>query len=245
MKSEVAVKESRTIPNSLMKYENFTRQEFEKAMKDSYNLTTPQVSYDLKKQLEQGLIVRSGWAQYSFSKKRKYSFEYSEQTLNIVNLLSNEFEGLEFQIFELRQLNDFMNHQMAHNTIFVSVENELIKFVFDALWRAFPGKVLLKPKVGDYYRYKQDDEIVINRLPSESPKGYEQSWQSRLEKILVDVFTDKLISEIVPEGEKKTIIDGAFEEYLLDVKTMVRYAKRKGAEKKFAQILEEYGKVTS
>ena len=88
--------------------------------------------------------------------------------------------------------------------------------------------------------YLQDDEIVVGRLPSESPKGFNRPWESRLEKIIVDVFTDKLISRIVPEGEKGAIISGAFDSYLLDEKTMIRYAKRKGVDARFRKILKEY-----
>ncbi len=152
-------------------------------------------------------------------------------------------DGLDFQVFELRQLNRFMNHQMAHNTIFVAIENDLVDYVFESLWKTYPGRVMLKPKADQYYRYRQDDEIVVGRLPSETPKGIDEPWMSRLEKILVDVFTDKLVSQIVPDGEKEAIIDGAFSDYMLDENTMIRYAKRKGAEKKMQKVLTEYGKA--
>ena len=140
----------------------------------------------------------------------------------MVKTISDGYDGLDFQVFELTQLNDFMNHQMAHNTIFVSIENDLLDYVFDTLWKAYPGKVLLKPKADQYYRYRQDDEIVVGRLPSETPRGIDEPWMSRLEKILVDVFTDKLVSAIVPEGEKEGILDGAFNNYMIDQNTIIR-----------------------
>ena len=70
------------------------------------------------------------------------------------------------------------------------------------------------------------DEHGYTKLPSESPKGFDEPWEIRLEKIVVDVFTDKLVSRIVPDGEKGAIISGAFDSYLLDEKTMIRYARR-------------------
>ena len=235
----------RELPCSLKEMESFSRQEFTSALVSSYGMSEPQVAYDLKKWLDQGDLVRAGWGRYSYPVKRVYSHRYSDSDVNVVNTISECFTKLDFQVFELIQLNEFMNHQAAHNTIFAAVENEMIDYVFDALWKAYPGKVMLKPKPDQYYRYLQDDEIIIVRLPSETPKGIEAPWMSRLEKILVDVFTDKLVSAIVPEGEKETIMEGAFNDYLLDPNTMIRYAKRKGTERKMAEILSEYGKAAA
>ncbi len=231
------------LPCSLKEKESFSRQDFARAMVSEYGMTGPQVSYDLKKRLDQGILVRSGWGRYSFPGKQIYKHQYSNSAIDVVKTILDEYDGLDFQVFELTQLNDFINHQVAHNTIFVMIENEMLDYVFDTLWKAYPGKVLLKPKADLYYRYKQDDEIVVGRLPSETPKGIDEPWMCRLEKILVDVFTDKLISAIVPEGEKEGIIDGAFKDYMIDQNTMIRYARRKGTERKMMEILHEYKKV--
>lgn len=211
-------------------------------MHKEYGLTIPQISYDLFRLLEQGTIVRIGWSRYSLHKKRMYAHTYSETASDVARALNENYEKLDFQIYELRQLNDFMNHQVAHNTIFVWVENNMMNYVFDTLWSLYPGRVLLKPKADQYYRYKLDDEIIICRLPSETPKGSGEQWKSRLEKIIVDVYTDKLLSEIVPDGEKKAVLEGAIRDYTFDKNTMIRYAKRKGAEEKVRHIIEEYEK---
>lgn len=234
--------EMRQIPHSLKEMDSFSRQEYTDAMASNYSMTGPQIAYDLNKRLDQGSIVRVGWGRYSLPKKRIYRYQYSESAIDVVKTISDDYDGLDFQVFELRQLNSFMNHQMAHNTIFVAIENDLVDYVFESLWKTYPGRVMLKPKADQYYRYRQDDEIVVGRLPSETPKGIDEPWMSRLEKILVDVFTDKLVSQIVPDGEKEAIIDGAFSDYMLDENTMIRYAKRKGAEKKMQKVLTEYGK---
>ena len=235
--------EMRQIPQSLQEIDSFSRQEYMDAMASSYSMTRPQIAYDLNKRLDQGSIVRAGWGRYSLPKKRMYRHQYSESAIDVVKTISDDYDGLDFQVFELRQLNSFMNHQMAHNTIFVAIENDLVDYVFESLWKTYPGRVMLKPKADQYYRYRQDDGIVVGRLPSETPKGIDEPWMSRLEKILVDVFTDKLVSQIVPDGEKEAIIDGAFSDYMIDENTMIRYAKRKGTEEKIKRVLTEYGKA--
>ncbi len=126
----------------------------------------------------------------------------------------------------------------------MTTENDLVDFAFDSLWKAYPGRVMLKPKADQYYRYHQDNDMIVGRLPSESPKGFRHPWESRLEKILVDVFTDKLLSTIVPDSAKKAIIDVAFNAYMHDEKTMLHYARRKGAEKKMHQVLTNYKRAS-
>ncbi len=235
------MRDDKKLPEELKKKTSFSRKEFVFYMKSNYGMTNPQIAYDLQRRLDEGSLIHVGWNKYiSANEKHIYIPKYSEALKEIVRTIRGHYMNLDFQVFELIQLNDFMNHQIAHNTIFVMIENDFQDFVFDTLKGEYPGKVMFKPSVDEYYRYLQDDEIVIGRLPSESPKGFDNPWESRLEKIIVDVFTDKLVSRIVPESEKGAIIFGAFDSYLLDEKTMIRYAKRKGTDDRFRKILKEY-----
>lgn len=237
---------TRKLPDTLSKKEEFSRQEYMAAMADSYVMNDEQISYDLRNRLKRGEIVRKGWGQYATaSEKQFYHFPYSKLSNHIAGILSDEFCDLQFRIFEYVQLNDFMNHLAGHNTIFISVENELMDYVFEKLFEIYPGKVMLKPKLNDYFRYHQDEEIVILRLPSESPKGTDKVWHIRIEQMLDDVLVDKLISRVVPETEKANIVNGAFDKYLVDENTMIRYSKRKGAENKLKNALKEYRKETT
>ena len=229
------------IPETLENQEFFSRNDYISAMSQEYDMTDTQIAYDLQKRLDSGIVIHVGWDKYTVPKqKHLYSYRYSKTAEDIASRLAQEFYDLNFRIFELIQLNEFMNHLMAHNTIFVSVENELQDFVFDSLKNIYPGHVMLRPSVDEYFRYVQDDEIIIGRLPTETPKGYTRDWESRIEKVLVDVLTDKLINRIVPENEKEAIVTGVFESYLLDEKAILRYAKRKGADAKLSGILEQY-----
>ena len=231
----------KNIPETLENQAIFSRHDYISAMSQKYNMTDSQIAYDLQKRLDSGIVIHVGWDKYAVPKRKGlYRYSYSKQSEDIAARLSQEFYNLNFQIFELIQLNEFMNHQLAHNTVFVSVENELQDFVFDSLKSIYPGHVMLRPSLEEYYRYVQDDEIVIGRLPTETPKGHARSWESRIEKILVDVLTDKLISRIVPENEKDAIVTGIFESYLLDEKAIMHYARRKGAYEKIVGMLEKY-----
>ena len=212
--------------------ETFTRDEYFRAVRDTAGAESVNaLSYILRKDVSDGELLRIGKNRYTYSKeKRIYTHEYSDEATGVVNEILKEYPEADFRVFELIQLNPFVNHQIAHNTIIVSVEKDLMDYVFDTLRQKHPGKVMFKPSVADYYRYLVENEIVIVRLASESPKGVGDFWRSRLE----------LITGIVSAGEYETIFEEAFKHYYVDERTMFRYAKRKGAYEKFRDILCEY-----
>lgn len=228
--------------NLLSKGNTFSRREYYDAYKEQFGVkNTYAIDYSLRKALAGGVIVHIGRDQYVTGKtKRTYTYNYSETARSVATMIKEEYPLVDFRIFEMVQLNAFVNHLFAHNTIFVSVEGEVIDFVFDSLRNVYPGRVMLKPRLAEYYRYMVDDQIVVLRLPSESPKGTEEVWHSRLEKILVDLSVDKLLGKLVSQSEYNRIYTEAFERYLIDEKAMFRYAKRKGAGEKYKKSLVEY-----
>ena len=167
------------LPATLMQAKSFSRKDFINAMMACYNMTEAQIVYDLQKRVKEGTLLRTGWGQYALQEKKiSYTSQYSKAALQVVSTITALYENLDFQVFELVQLNTFMNHLFAHNTIFVYVENDLVTYVFDTLWKTYPGRVLLKPSLDEYYRYLQDDEIIVSKLPSQSPKGYGPPWNA-------------------------------------------------------------------
>lgn len=228
--------------NQLAVVDKFSRKDFFDAYKEKYgDKSEYAIDYALRKAISEGIIYHLGRNQYAYGKqKHTYAHSYSEEATRVANEINEKYPEVDFRVFELMQLNRFVNHQFAHNTIFISVENDVVDYIFDSLRNEYPGRIMLKPKVDEYYRYLVDDQIVVLRLPSETPKGVGEFWKSRLEKILVDITVDKLMSKIVSESEYHLIFSEAFNRYFLDLSAMYRYANRKGAGRKFKKLLDEY-----
>ena len=226
----------------LYEKETFTREEYYLSLQgERGELTEDALSYLLRKEVENGEIIHIGRDQYAFRNgKHVYEYDYSELASKVASDILKEYPDADFRIFELVQMNQFVNHQIAHNTVFVYVENDLVDYVFDTLRQDYQGRILLKPSVKEYYRYLVEDEIVILRLPSETPKGEGKPWRSRLEKVLVDICADKLLSNIISDSEYEEIYDEAFRRYYVDVKAMMRYARRKGAYDRYRKFLKTY-----
>lgn len=203
-------------------------------------LSNSSLEKKLEKNLKSGQIVRVGRNAYCINKNLiDYEFNYSDISINLANNLNKEFYGLDFRIFELYQLNRFLNHQLAHNVIFVFVEKELVKSVFEFLKKQFQGKILINPNEEEFYNYRQENTIIIRNLISESPKGKKEVWHTNLEKLLVDIFSEKLLKSMFSESEYPNIYETAFNLYAIDESQMFRYARRRKNEEKIKTFINE------
>ena len=210
----------------------FSRFDLQAVMEEcGYHTSESITNHMITRMLAAGDIARIGRNRYCVSNPRKtYHFPHSEFAVSVAN-------DLDFRIFELVQLNEFVNHQIAHNIVFVSVEGGLEEDVFNTLWERHKGSILLKPDVDELFRYMNGDMVVIVKLTTESPKGIDVFWDTRLEKMLVDVAVDKLLRKIVYSGEYPVIYQDAFSKYVIDKSVMVRYARRRGALVKYREFL--------
>ncbi len=218
---------------------SFTRSDFQKIMEDcGYRTTKSITNHAITRLIESGAIVRIGCNRYCVSGSLKtYHFPHSELASSLADEIIKAHPYLDFRIFELVQLNEFVNHQIAHNIVFISVEGGFEKDVFNTLWERHKGSVLVKPDADELFCYLNDDMSVIMKLPSESPKGKDFLWDTRLEKMLVDIAVDKLLRKIVYQREYEAIYQGAFHKYAIDRSIMFRYARRRGALEKYREFL--------
>lgn len=211
------------------------------ALVDCYgSLSRSSQEKQLKKYIENGEIARVGRNAYCLKGELKdYKYSYSNISLSIVNILNTDFYDLDYRIFELYQLNHFLNHQIAHNIIFVYVEKELTMPVFERLKKQFAGNILINPTNNDFCRYRQENMIVVKKLLTESPKGQKEVWHTDLEKMLVDIFSDSLLKTMFSESEYPSIYEKVFSTYVVDESQMFRYARRRKVEDKIKKFIRE------
>ncbi len=221
--------------------ESFSRAELMNAMQTKENpISEAYFKAKLQKMLKNEEIIRVGRNAYCVAKDGVsiYSYDYCDESKEIVNTIQNKFPYLNYTIMDFVQLNEFVNHQLAHNVIFLSVEGNLGDFVFDELKKEYPGKVLINPTPKIYHQYWYDGMIVIGKLVTEAPMGKVEKWNTRLEKLLVDIMTNSILISSISESELPNIYEEAFNKYVVDESCMFRYAKRRGAEKKIRDFIK-------
>ena len=158
-----------------------------------------------------------------------YHFEASAPMVEMIHTIEKEYPLIKFQIWELFQWNEFVNHQLAHNAYFIEVESGLETTVFDMLLEKY-SRVLLNPDVEEYYRYRTDDMIIVRKLVSGAPKPLTGTKQASLEKLLVDIFSRKLTGQLLERAEYRRIYEDAFGKYAINESTLFRYAGRRHLE---------------
>ena len=73
----------------------------------------------LKKKCDSGEISRVSKGRFVHSARKDYSYELSETARDIVALIQENYPLVDFQIWELYQMNEFVNHLLAKNIIFI------------------------------------------------------------------------------------------------------------------------------
>lgn len=185
----------------------------------------------LEKLLNEGDLIRIGRNQYQKANKKNskeiYHNQYSKEALQVVDLMKKKYPLLDYRIWEINWLNEFWNHQIAQNKIFVEVERMGCDFVYTELSEVYSGNILLRPNEKELYRYGRANTIIVDRLVSESPKGNPESYNTPLEKMIVDLFANKNIREMVHIGEYARAIAEMFDKYYVDQVKLFRYAARR------------------
>lgn len=231
--------QKKAIFNLLDRKTVFNRTDVFNILKSEHGQTTmARANNEIQRMFREGSIIRVGNNKYMVAEGiGNYHYDYSDSSEAVSEILKKKHPLLDFRIFELIQLNEFLNHLVAHNVIFLSVERDIGAFVFSTLKNIRPGKVLLYPDKNTYHNYVSDDTIVISNLITEAPRGITLKWHTRPEKLLVDLFADKCLKEAVNEGEYRNIFEGVFEKYAVDEQMMFRYAKRRNAAGKVADFI--------
>ena len=236
--------EAEIIKAVLPKNKSFTRQEIceiAETVDTEFNETL--LRNMLEKLLKNGDIVRVAQNRYirndGVKKKQIYENRYSEEAEKIITEMKRKYPLLDFRVWELRWLNEFWNHQIAMNKIFLEVEKMGCDFVYAELGGKYQGRMLLKPNEDELYRYGGNNTIVIERLVSEAPKGVPERYNTPLEKIIVDLFANQKLRSMTHTGEYAAAISDMFEKYGIDQSKMFRYANRRNKKQELFRFLKQ------
>ena len=228
--------------DGLLDVTRFTRKELLESFRMAgYMLSEASFYKKVEELVKNGQIIRVGRNVYSLpdNKRLIYEYEYSELAEEVAQEIAQQYPYVNFSIFEFVQLNDFVNHLVAHNVIFLSVEAEVMDFVFETMRDKYPGKVLIHPTVEIYHQYWSDNMIVLGKLTTEAPKGHKASWHTRLEKLLVDIMAEPLLLASISRAEYPHIYEDAFDRYIVDENGLFRYASRRKVTKKITELIRK------
>ena len=191
--------------------------------------------------LEAGKIVRTGYNSYTLPQETLLPFyrpDYSELAGELMIKTAELYPHVQFVVLETVLLNEFLNHLIAQNTIFVQVQKDVSAFVFRALQEKGYPHLLYKPSQKEFLFYWTRNCIVVCDMISESPLSVKRPHELLIEKMLVDLYCDKLLRSLYSSAEYPDILKQAFAAYQIDRLRLFRYARRRNKETEIRQLLD-------
>lgn len=231
--------------NTTVLYKNLTDKTFSRAQIletargiDSAFKET-QLKFYITSMLANNLIVRTGHGIYTKTDKTKKSFSYMESITakKVKELIRQEYPLINFCVWDLTILNEFVNHLIGHNHIFVEVEKDGLGFVYELLSEKLENKILITPTAKEIERYSTDNDVYLINSVSEAP--IEAEGNITLEKLIVDLFANKTLSMLISKGDYPHALEEIFDKYLINENKLLRYASRRGKKEEIVNFISE------
>ena len=197
--------------------------------------------YDLKKK---NILKTIGRGLYVVSYKPKYKPIISNNGLRITQKISEQFEEINYSLWEIPWLNEFSQHQTFNQMIVVEVEREFEESVYYFLKDSLKMNFFLNPdeKQIKFYISEINNAVVIKRLVTRAPTSKIKENKTTipiatLEKIVVDLFADENLFHAYQGSELIYILERILNHYSINLTKMFSYAKRRKKEQEIKQFI--------
>ena len=192
--------------------------------------------------LKSGMIIRTSFDEYMVANVNslpKYLPTYTQLASDLLERVAAKFPYIGFTVFETVLMNDFLKHLIAQNTIFMQVEKDASAFVFRFLQEEGNENVMYKPTKKDFNLYWTTDSVIITDMVSEAPIASNNPHVITIEKMLVDMYCDKLIQSTYSKAEYPSVLEQVIKTYKVEKNKMFRYAGRRNKATEIRKILGE------
>jgi len=203
------------------------------------NIKQTTINWRIYQLVKKGVLKRISRGKFAFGEGRRYIPEVSAKMTSINKKLKAKFPYINICIWNTSALNEFMTHQPGYFYTLVEVDREAIEPVFYYL-KDLKYQVFINPTqdILEKYMPKDKEVIILKPLISQAPllniKGVKTTT---LEKMLVDVFSDKILFSAQQGSEMRTIFKNAFDKYTVNRSSMLRYSDRRRKKEQLKKYL--------
>ena len=196
--------------------------------------------------VQRGLLASTGRGRYALadaiSHRRTYRPALEPAERAIWRVLVKELQIPEGCLWSTAWANEFGLHQAARNFLVIEVPRDYAQAAFYTLQDRHHHRVFLRPQpdVLTYYVAEATRPLVVISFISRAPvQEVDKVPVPRLEKLLVDLFSRPDLFSAFQGHELKTIFSNARRRYLLDERTLLRYAQRRHKADDLRQFLRQ------
>lgn len=183
-----------------------------------------------------GLIVNVKKSVYALSEKPIYQHPDDLFVNKLAKIFSKQFSQIKYCVWSSAWLYDFTIHQPAHSFYVFETEKDMVETAFNFL-KDNNFKAFLTPDERSIQRYVmgQKKPIIVKQLISRSPLV--KTRYPSIEKMLVDVYTDKKQFYFIQGEEMKNIFKFSFKRYSINISTLLNYAARRGNKNEISNFI--------
>ena len=222
--------------------ELLTHRQIFDSWRQSGDVTTQNAQWKrLRSLVRKGELSVVGHDSYVWSSEanlRPYRPMLSAVTSLVLNEMSERYGRMNYTLFELIWLNDFLNHLLGRNALFVMVERDYAPFVFEFLNERHAGGVLLDPSPEDFFRYMDNRSILVVKKPSQGPVNRYMPHVAPPEQWLADILADGRLSASFEGAELPRIFSAFGSRYVVNKSALFRYARRRGVGARIRSLFE-------
>ncbi len=189
---------------------------------------------------KKGLLHSVKRGVYVLEHKKKFQPKISKSTSILFDQIENRFPYIDICVWDTSWLNDYMRHQLHNSFMIFEVDKEGVGSVFNLI-NEDSERVYMNPSEAEVENYiLSSNAIIVRPLLKEAPvQKIGNVKVPKLEKILVDLFYDKVLLVSFQGDEMKNIFMRAFDEYEINLTTLYRYARNRGIKDRIARYLHE------
>ena len=179
---------------------------------------------------DKNIISQISRQRFTLAHKPVFEPLIGEHERKVFVLIQKQFKELKLAVWSTRIVNEFMLHQPARFIIIVEVEKEAVEPVFYFLKDSNIKHVFLDPEEKEIDRYISglENAVVVLPLVSKAPiQGIKSTATITIEKLLVDLFSDKPLFSAYQGRELVHIYNNAYGRYAIDFTKLFSYASRR------------------
>jgi hypothetical protein len=179
---------------------------------------------------------------FTLSCKPVFIPDSSEQERKISSKIKKQFPSLKFCIWSTQTASEFMLHIPARFIILLQVEREALEPVYGFLKEQKYRHLFIQPeeKEIERYVYESDSTVVLQSLITKSPVITTDTLTTvTLEKLLVDLLSDKKLFAPFQGEELIHIVNTAYSRYSVDFTRLFHYAGRRKKEFELTELLKK------
>lgn len=193
--------------------------------------------YDLK---SKNIIKSIRRGVYSISSKPVFKPVINRKIKHLGKIISNKFNTKNYSIWNTSWLNEFIIHQTTKNLTILEIDKSIVEPVFFYLKDNNYKNIYMNPKenIMDHYVSEEYEVLIVNPLITRAPTQKIESIKvPTLEKILVDVFCDKVTLYSYKGEELINIFDNAFNKYSINFSKLLYYVRRRKRENSLKEFI--------